>query len=107
MSTIVGPRMSPVSVSLSGVRWQVAVVPVLLRVSVVVLPVFCSVIVTSRVRPGVTSVIHVDLYSQDPGSTVAPEPNREKEPPAFSRNVKSTKNRPDRVLFRCLQLTHA
>lgn len=62
MSPVAGIMGSPVPVPLSGVRWWVGLVPVLLRILVVVLTVLGSVGV---VASGVTSMIHVDLLTQD------------------------------------------
>lgn len=74
LSPVAGVWMSPVPVPLSGVRWWVALVPVLLRIPVVVLSVLCSVGMTARVRLGVTSVIHDDPFTQDQ-PTLTPEVN--------------------------------
>lgn len=60
LSPVAGVRVSPVPVPLSGVRWWVALVPVLLRIPVIVLSVLCSVGMTARLGLGVTSVIHDD-----------------------------------------------
>lgn len=65
VSPVSGISLSPVPVPLSGVRWWVALVPVLLSMPVVVLSVFGSVGVTARVGPVVTSVIH-DVTQDQP-----------------------------------------
>lgn len=62
VSPVVGIRLSPVSVPLSGVRRLIAVVPVLLRIPV---SVFSSVRVLDGVGPGVTPVFHDDPSTQD------------------------------------------
>lgn len=64
MSPITGIRVSPVPVSLPGVRWLVVLVPVLVRIPVVVLLVFRSVGVITRVGTSVTSVIHDDPFTR-------------------------------------------
>ena len=61
MSPVSGIRVSPVPVPVSGVRWRVALLPVRLRVPVVVLSVFGSVM--AWVGQVVTSVVHVDPLS--------------------------------------------
>lgn len=64
--SVAGVRVTPVAVPLSGVLWRVVLVPVLLRVPGVALSVFSSVGVTTRVGPGVTSVIHDDPLDAGP-----------------------------------------
>lgn len=64
LTPVVSLRMSPVPVPVSGVRrwWWVALVHVLLSIPVVVLSVLCSVGVTTRILPGMTSGVASGIH---------------------------------------------